>query len=162
MLFTKAAYDVPAILAHTGIVFQGLKGRHHDQAHGAHRMRGHAGCTGSGYCRCRIFNHIGGGWLRIKRMMMTRGVANTDGQRNGGCIQSSGSVEIVLTCLSRCSAWDSNSTWQGSEGAIYVAKDIRMIRGVLVNNRARWDGGAVLTNGNFSHLSAAYPTTRTS
>lgn len=97
----------------------------------------------------RVFLHQGEGTLRIHGLTLARG--NTDAGF-GGCVASDGSVELVASTVTACSAHDvDGTTGHAGGGGIFALGDIVLDRSTVSGNTASSDlvgdlaGGGLLT-----------------
>lgn len=97
--------------------------------------------TVSGNSVGRVFNHSGSGKLTVNNIGVTGGT--TGG--NGGCIVSSGSVQLQSTIVSGC-------TSGAHGGAVYTASNTILVGSTLTHNYATQayvgDGGAIWASAN--------------
>lgn len=122
--------------------------------------------TISGDLHSRIFHHTGAGTLRIVGLKMISGkYDNTNFYQlvnaSGGCIYSAGSVYLLHSTVSACTARDTRGT-DAAGGGIYAAAGLTLSHSVVSGNTATStaqvaDGGGVFVHGavtsNYSSVS---------
>lgn len=91
----------------------------------------------------RIFEHKGAGVLALQHLRLTNGIAQpTSYSGLGGCVGSSGSLELTYTNITGCTAKEG--------GGLYSAGHTKLIHSIVSGNTAKADNGAALGGGIFA------------
>lgn len=102
--------------------------------------------------RSQVFNHVGGGILRLSRMNIANGFSS-----RGGCLFSQGSVELLTSKVHGCRAGGS-APGDGRGGAIYAFKTVRLVGSRVTSNVAMFLAGGIYAGtgviANHSHISS--------
>jgi hypothetical protein len=105
----------------------------------------------------RVFNHTGTGTLAVRDVRISDGYAVYSGNSFGGCIRSSGSVDLDHVQVTDC---DAKAFGQGAGilaegGGIHAANNFTLKHSVIANNvagvadEAAFGGGFLVQNGSF-------------
>ena len=97
----------------------------------------------------RVFMHTGSGTVDFKYMNIEEGQVETNGDANGGCIYSAGSVTLTGSTVDMCEAYTTGNFASG--GAIFAATAITLRQSVVSASAATSSllstGGGVATPG---------------
>jgi hypothetical protein len=116
-------------------------------------LAGGGGMTVDANRTSQVFRHEGLGWLRIRGMTIARGLYQRRTNIFGGCIYSTGSIELWGSLVHWCRA-EGTPAIGAWGGGIYARGDVRLIDSQVLGNTAAGSysrGGGIATSG---HLTA--------
>ena len=91
----------------------------------------------SGNHSSSVFRHSGKGVLRIEHLTVAYGLEQADNQEaQGGCIYSTGSVELDHVKVHSCSAVGSGHFGSGWGGGIYAVRNVRLLHSFVDSSEA--------------------------
>lgn len=98
------------------------------------------GMTIDGNVAGSVFRHQGTGWLRVHGMTVQRGFLSSDAQPLGGCIYSSGSIDLRYAAVRWCRVRATGET-TARGGGLYAAGAVKLAHSQVLGNKASLAAG---------------------